>query len=159
MQPTVPVFTSQPQNKGAIAGTSVTLTSLAQATPAPSYQWKLNGNNISGATAASYTIANVQASHAGTYTAVASNSAGATTSQSAVLTVYSSAAPTFSGPVYSAGQFQMTVTGVPSFQYSVQSSSDLASWQTVHQGFSPFTYAYQVQSGVNYRFFRAIYTP
>ena len=159
VQPTVPVFTSQPQNKGAIAGTSVTLTSLAQATPAPSYQWKLNGNNISGATAASYTIANVQASHAGTYTAVASNSAGATTSQSAVLTVYSSAAPTFSGQLYSAGQFQMTVTGVPSFQYSIQSSSDLASWQTVHQGFSPFTYAYQVQSGVNYRFFRAIYTP
>jgi len=46
-------------------------TAAASGTPAPTYQWQLNGANISGATSASYIIASVATGNAGTYTMVA----------------------------------------------------------------------------------------
>ena len=52
-----------------------------------SYQWQLNTVPILGATNTSYTIANVQAPHAGTYCVVVSDTAGRVTSSNAILTV------------------------------------------------------------------------
>jgi hypothetical protein len=37
------------------------------------YQWRLNGENITGATSASYTISSLQAATAGAYTVVVAN--------------------------------------------------------------------------------------
>jgi hypothetical protein len=51
------------------------------------YQWKKNGVNIVGATAATYTIAAVAAGDAGTYTVAVSNKAGAVTSDNGVFTL------------------------------------------------------------------------
>ncbi len=45
------------------------------------------GTNISGATSATYSITNVQPSHAGTYSVVVTNSSGSVTSNNATLTV------------------------------------------------------------------------
>jgi plastocyanin len=82
-----PAFTTQPVSQTVNAGTAVTFTAAASGSPSPTYQWKKNGTNITGATGASYTIAGVAAADAGTYTVVATNTAGSATSSNAVLTV------------------------------------------------------------------------
>lgn len=60
-------ITQQPQFSGNLCiGNSFTLS--VTAVGASSYQWYLNGNSISGATAATYTVTNAQTSNSGNYT-------------------------------------------------------------------------------------------
>ena len=54
------------------------------------YQWRKNSADISGATDATYSITNVQASDAGNYDVIVSGDCGNETSETAVLTVSSS---------------------------------------------------------------------
>ena len=84
---TAPTITTQPQSLTRTAGQSAAFTVVASGTAPLRYQWRKDGVNISGATSASYAIGNVQSSHAGSYTAVVSNSAGSATSSTATLTV------------------------------------------------------------------------
>jgi hypothetical protein len=69
------------------AGGSATFIATATGTPAPTSQWYFNGAAISGATASSLVLSNVQAANAGSYTVAASNAAGSVTSAAATLTV------------------------------------------------------------------------
>jgi len=82
----IPSIQSQPTSvvagQGGRASFTVTATGVT-----PAYQWRKNGSDISGATDATYNLANVQYGDAGTYTAVLSNSAGKVTSTPATLTV------------------------------------------------------------------------
>ena len=153
----LPVFSLQPRSQAVIAGNSVTFTSSAIGTPTPTYQWQINGNNITGATSSSYTKNNVQFSDAGDYTVVASNSAGSTTSATALLTVFNSAAATLSSFVYSNDQFQFSLTGVPGFSYIIQASTDLISWNSIQTNTSPFTFTDTAATNYPYRFYRAIH--
>lgn len=82
-----PVISTQPQNITVPQGQTATFSVTAIANPAPTYQWRKNGTNISGAIAASYAIANVQPADTGLYSVVVSNSAGSVTSSNARLTV------------------------------------------------------------------------
>lgn len=82
-----PVITTQPQNISVSQGQTATFSVTATGNPTPTYQWRKGATNISGATAASYSITNVQASHAGSYNVVVTNSAGSVTSNNATLTV------------------------------------------------------------------------
>ena len=82
-----PTITTQPLSQTANQGTSVTFTVAASGTAPFSYQWRLNSVSISGATASSYTRANVQLTDAGSYSVVVSNLAGSATSSNAILTV------------------------------------------------------------------------
>ncbi|PYJ80629.1 MAG: hypothetical protein DME22_23770, partial [Verrucomicrobia bacterium] len=157
IQPTAPVFTTQPQSQAVIAGNNVTFSSVAIGTPTPTYQWKFNGSNITGATSSSYTKNNVTTNDAGNYTVVASNSAGSTTSATAVLTVYNTAAATLSSSAYSNNQFQFSLTGVPGYTYIVQASTNLTSWISVKTNTSPFTFTDTQATNYPYRFYRAIY--
>jgi hypothetical protein len=76
----------------------VTWSVTADGFPAPTFQWRKDGANISGATEASYTRGPLQASDAGTYTVVVTNSVTSITSSAAVLTVGPApAAPDFVG--------------------------------------------------------------
>ena len=86
---TVPTITTQPVSQTVATGASVAFTVAASGTPAPTYQWRLNGANISGANGITLTLSNVTAANDGTYQAVATNSAGSATSNGAVLTVNS----------------------------------------------------------------------
>jgi large repetitive protein len=86
-----PTIISQPQSQTVMAGQSVTLSASATGTGTLSYQWLKDGVDISGATANTYSIPNVQNTSAGTYTVAVTNSVGSVTSLGAVLTV--SAAP------------------------------------------------------------------
>ena len=84
----LPGFTTHPTNQSVVAGTTATFTASANGTPAPSYQWYFNGTNLlSGKTASTLSLTNVQLSQAGNYFTTASNSAGVVTSAVAQLTV------------------------------------------------------------------------
>ena len=83
--PSGPVITQQPRSQVIAPGGSVTFTVVAPG--ATTYQWQRNGAAIPGATAASYTQANLTSAADGTYTVLASNADGTTVSTGAVLLV------------------------------------------------------------------------
>ena len=70
-------------NLGASASLSVTATGGAPYT----YQWKKDGTDVAGATAATLSFATLLSTDAGSYTVVVTNAAGAVTSNTAILTV------------------------------------------------------------------------
>jgi hypothetical protein len=86
-----PSITTQPASQTVTAGQALSFTVGASGTAPFSYQWQksVNGtwSNISGATAATYTIGSAAASNAGSYRVVVTNSGGSATSNAATLTV------------------------------------------------------------------------
>ena len=82
-------ITTQPADLNRCPGTSAAFTVAATGTPAPTFQWRRNAVNITGATSSTFTIASVVAGDAATYDAVATNSCGSQTSAPATLTVSS----------------------------------------------------------------------
>ncbi|WP_247235664.1 T9SS type A sorting domain-containing protein [Telluribacter sp. SYSU D00476] len=68
------------------AGESVTFSVAAQG-DGLTYQWRRNGNNIAGATAATYTVPNVSAAHAGSYEVVITGHCNSVTSSAAALSL------------------------------------------------------------------------
>jgi hypothetical protein len=86
--PIAPTITTQPVSRTVMAGTNVSFTVVASGTAPLSYQWRLNGANIAGATSATLTLSNVTTGQSGgTYSCLVSNVAGTATSSAAVLTV------------------------------------------------------------------------
>ena len=105
-----PQITTQPANRTVAVGQAATFSVSATGSQPLSYQWQRNGSNISGATAASYTLASAAATDNGaTFRVVVSNTVGSVTSSSATLTVTTNSAPTASitapatGTLYTAG--------------------------------------------------------
>jgi len=85
-----PSIVSQPESKTVTANQTATFTVAATGTPPLSYQWRKNGANIAGATAASYMTPSTTMSDSGsTFDVVVSNTAGTVTSAAATLTVVS----------------------------------------------------------------------
>ncbi len=82
-----PVIVTHPSSTTVAAGGLATLSAAAIGVPAPSYQWRRNGNVIGGATSPSFSIAGVQASDAASYDVVVSNSSGTVVSSAGVLRV------------------------------------------------------------------------
>ena len=82
-----PVISGQPQSQTVIVGDLVTFTVAAGGVPAPSYQWRFNGNPIPSASQANYAIAGVRTNDAGNYSVAISNALGQTNSATATLTV------------------------------------------------------------------------
>ena len=123
--PVAPSIAVQPQSQTVTAGQNVTFSVTATGTGQLSYQWKENGTNISGATASSYSISNVQSGNAGTFTVVVSNSVGNSVSNDATLTVTAAAvAPAITvqpaSQTITAGQsvtFSVTATGTAPLSY------------------------------------------
>ncbi len=86
-------ITTQPQPQTVAAGATATFNVTASGSGPLQYQWRRNGLDIGGATAASYTTAATAASDSGARFSVrVSNAQGAVTSQEAVLTVTAAAA-------------------------------------------------------------------
>jgi len=103
-----PVLTAQPVSQSAGFGNGVTLTVTATGLGPFTYQWRLNGNNLAGATGSSLTLSNLQFTDAGSYSVTVGGAAGSVTSQAAVLTV----APRLS---FQAGAQGLTLTWPWSF--------------------------------------------
>jgi pectate lyase len=95
---TAPTIVADPQSQTNSPGQGVTFTVAAGGSAPLSYQWSFNTNTpIANATNAFLTLTNLQATNAGTYSVVVSNTAGSAVSAYAVLTVTSAnTAPTLS---------------------------------------------------------------
>ncbi|CAM2070735.1 Immunoglobulin domain-containing protein [Sulfidibacter corallicola] len=79
-------ISAQPNGAVLCEGDDTTLTVTANGTSL-TYQWRLNGANISGATSASYAITGADAGDAGNYDCVVTGSCGTATSSVAAVTV------------------------------------------------------------------------
>lgn len=88
-----PLISLNPISQTVKAGQPVTFSGAANGIPVPTYQWQKSGVSIAGATSASFTIASVSLSDAGSYSLMATNSAGYTISNAATLTVNPAGAP------------------------------------------------------------------
>jgi hypothetical protein len=119
-----PVITSQPQSLAVSPGASAMFSVTATASGTLSYQWRLNGAPISGATGTSYTRSNVQHVDGGSYSVLVSSSTGSTTSQSAELGVR----PVLFPPQVLNGNVQLSFNGVPNRMHAVEASATGATW-------------------------------
>ena len=115
---TAPVITAQPQSRTATNGGTAVFSVTATGSPAPGYQWRKNGGNITGATSATYMLTGVTTNDAAGYSVLVSNSTGSVISSNATLTVLVPPA-ILTQPqsvIASAGDaatFSVTASGVP----------------------------------------------
>ena len=100
---TLPRITSQPSSYSVSVGANITNKVGAMATPAPSYQWCLNGAALAGRTESTLVLTNVQPTNAGAYTVLVTNLTGAVTSRVVTLTVDSTFTKITTGALVSAG--------------------------------------------------------
>jgi len=85
---TPPSITAQPANTTVIAGQTATFSVTAAGTAPLTYQWKMNGTAISGATSSSYTTAATTTGNSSEqFSVTVTNSSGNITSNPATLTV------------------------------------------------------------------------
>ena len=82
------VITNPPASVTVYVNSNATFSVTAGGTPAPAYQWRFNGTNISGATLASYTVTGARTTNEGNYTVVLTNAASSVTSSPASLSLY-----------------------------------------------------------------------
>ena len=125
-----PGFAIQPASTSVLSSDSVTLAALADSHPdagTVTYQWRLNGSNIAGATAGSLTIESATAANAGDYTVVASNSNGSGTSAAATLFVVSDIPNLlFNTGVNASGALLADGATDPHYQITTNPDSELA---------------------------------
>lgn len=82
-----PVITASPGSTAAMVGGNASFSVTARGTEPFSYQWRKDGNPITGATSAKLELFNLQETDAGSYTIAVTNQVGTTISSPAVLTV------------------------------------------------------------------------
>ena len=82
-----PTISTQPTSITRFVGETASFSVQAAGTGVLSYQWKLSGNPVNGATNATYTIGSVTEADGGDYVVVVSNANGSKESQAVTLTV------------------------------------------------------------------------
>jgi autotransporter-associated beta strand protein len=152
-----PLIVTQPANVVALVGDAVNFSvSVNGATPF-SYQWFKNGTNVPTAVSRILLLNSVAVSDAGTYRVAVTNPNGTQMSDLATLSVYTSTVPvltiTGANPVAT-----VKLTGVPTFTYAIQNSSDLIKWGSMQTNQSPFTISV-TNSGIprGNSFYRGVY--
>ncbi|MFO1450345.1 MAG: immunoglobulin domain-containing protein [Opitutaceae bacterium] len=118
-----PAIVTQPVSQAVNAGAAATFSVTATGTAPLAYQWRRNGVDLPGATAATLALTNVQAATTGAYTVVVSNAVGSVTSATANLTLAVAVAPTI--VVQPISQTTVAGTGV-SFSVVANGTAPLA---------------------------------
>ncbi len=130
-QTVVPVISIHPYGLSRTSGQSASFFVSAGGSLPLTYQWKKNGVDIPGATAATYSIASAASTDSGTYSVVVTNAAGSTPSRSATLIVDGSA-PVGTPPSIISNPSSLSVlVGAP------------ASFSVAATGTTPFTYQWR----------------
>jgi hypothetical protein len=83
-----PQITTQPLHRVVDTGAATSFAVSASGDAPLTYQWRLNGSPIPGATTNTYTLASAQSTNAGDYSVVVANFSGSKTSSIVSLTVY-----------------------------------------------------------------------
>ncbi|EDY21119.1 Pectinesterase [Chthoniobacter flavus Ellin428] len=167
-----PDISTQPVAATVASNGTYTLSVNASGTPAPTYQWQLNGVNIAGAISSSYSISNAAGANAGYYSCVITNAAGAVTSSAVYVGVLSSTmslsslAPanggigknrdvllklTFNQPV-SAGNAGRIVIYDASNPATPVDTIDMSTATTVNQFGTAYRYMPKTIGGVNFNY-------
>ncbi len=122
-----PVITGQPRGGFAAIGSRVTLSASATGDAPLSYQWRLNGAVLAGATNPTLTLEPAQAADSGTYTLGVTNHAGWAVSDPAVLTVVE--APALLSPELTPeGGLVSFLVGPTNHIYAIEASTNLVDW-------------------------------
>ena len=156
-----PYISSQPTNLSVNLGQPAAFSTTGQGIPAPAYRWLKNGSPLANATNATLNIASALGSDAANYSVIVSNSTGSVTSDIAALTVNVPPAPTIGSLTLSGGQLSFLVSGSAGFIYGVQTSTNLANWQTVfttNASIMPFLWT-DTSVIDPMRFYRAVINP
>jgi len=119
-----PVIVTPPAGQTVAAGEAATLSVVAGNTVL-SYRWYLNGVAVAGATGATLTIAQAQASDAGSYTVVVGNGLGEVTGGPAELVVTSPAEVRITGAELGAGTLTLRWDAQVGQTYRVQYKNNL----------------------------------
>ena len=82
-----PSILTQPDAQIVVIGSNATFAVVASGTPPLSYQWRMNGVNIPGATQSTYTRVGAQPAHSGNYSVIVSNAFDDVLSSNALLQV------------------------------------------------------------------------
>jgi hypothetical protein len=149
----------QPQNLSLLSGGTASFRVYVNGIKPFHYQWQFNGVNLPDSTNDTLTLSNVTLSQAGQYSAVITNLLSSTTSAVATLSVYGSAAAILSSQLNILGEFQTWVTGVPGFNYALETSTNLLYWVPILTNQSPFFFADPQTRALPRRYFRSRYIP
>lgn len=146
-----PVVSTQPTNTTASPNGAVTFTVSATGGDL-SYQWQLNGTNITGATGATLTLTNLSADQAGVYSVIVSNAAGVATNVIDTLSFLNI-------NVYAG----LTIVGQVGGNYEIDYWNDLSSSYTVLANIvlpsSPYLFIDTNSPNFTKRFYRAVLLP
>lgn len=118
-----PAIVAQPTAQTSAVGGSASFTVSATGDAPLSYQWAKDTVDLSGATDATLTLSNIQATDAGSYTVTVSNAVGSVTSSEAALVISGLPPSIASEPTsrtVAAGttvSFTVTASGSPTFTY------------------------------------------
>jgi uncharacterized repeat protein (TIGR01451 family) len=110
------------------AGEQLSLSAMGSGSGPLTYQWRLNGNNITGATNATYHKPNASTGDAGTYSVVVTGATGSTTITAGVIAVLA-ATKTLYGLAYGQGRF--VAVGENG---AIVTSTDLVNWAQASSG-------------------------
>jgi hypothetical protein len=126
-----PAITQQPSNQVVFPGSTANFVVLATGTGTLSYQWSLGSSNITGATAATLSLTNVQASQAGAYTVTITNAYGSITSDPANLVLVTP--PTISLSSLTATSVNLSVLSLSGVNYTLEYKNGLKdpSWTPI----------------------------
>jgi hypothetical protein len=92
------------------------------------YQWRFNGNVMSGATSASLPRNNIQHTQGGTYMVTVSNAAGSTTSQAELIV-----RPVIARAALSNNVLVLSIDATPGKAYFVQTGTNLVDWADLQE--------------------------
>lgn len=130
-----PTITTPPVGRTTNPGASVTFSVQASGAAPLAYQWRKDGQNIPGATEASFTLASVTPTDAGAYTVEVSNAGGKTLSGAAQLvveTITPAPRPSItSSRRLPGGDLEVTFTAAQGKAWQFETSEDLRTWNLV----------------------------
>ena len=126
---TAPTVLTHPSSQTVRAGSNVTFTVVADGFPEPSYQWRFNGQSISGAIATDYTKADAQPEDSGAYSVLITNMAGSVVSSNALLTVNPWAEVRFDSIIsLPDGRVRLEISGEAGEPLWLEQSDQLPNW-------------------------------
>jgi hypothetical protein len=154
-----PSITQPPANLAVLPGANTNLSVVAAGPPPLNYQWRFFGTNLSGATASSYSLSNIQPVNAGNYTVVITNFYGSATS--AVASVKVLVSPTLTNVSGNATNFGFEFPTVFGSTYVTQYKANLNDFRWTPIATNTGTgnmlpKDFPVTSGLSNRFYRVV---